>query len=48
LRQWRWGGLGFCLGAEKNKAGKMLENAGESRKSTARFVGQPYAYQNYD
>jgi len=28
--------------------GKMLENAAESPASSARCVGQPCAYQNYD
>jgi hypothetical protein len=31
---------------EKPEARKMLENAAESPASSARFVGQPRAYQN--
>jgi len=46
LRYLRVGGRGFCLGAEKTRSQKMLENAAESPasgapgKSGAHFSGQ--------
>jgi len=36
-----WAGVDNAWEQEKPEARKMLENAAESHKSTARFVGQP-------
>jgi len=48
VRYWRWGGRGFCWGAEKTRSQKILEKAAESPASSARFVGLLFGILKYN
>jgi hypothetical protein len=39
LRYWRWGGHGFCLGAEKTRSPKNTENAQTPQRPVHAVLG---------